>query len=400
MPRVPARGSVGGMEPNRITSLLGRAALPLALTLGVGALALGPVLAGPATAAPAAPTPASTAWREVDQISVRNADVEMVGVDALSAGNAWALAEVDYDNGNVKPLVQHWNGRRWRQVAIPARIANSFSQTTLWDSFSVSPDGTIWAFALNSTYLTRSDGRWRKGVLPIRGGRAVEAVAAFSRSDVWAFGSKVDENFNFTGPFAEHFDGRTWQAVRVPGRSDISAVSAVSPGNIYAVTGLLASATPRVLHWNGATWRFLPVQPRVSGLTTIYSILALKHSGVYLAGSVPSGKKTSAALVERGDGRSWSDITPGTAGLRANEIALSLAGAPQRGIWALTANANSNQERIWRRSADGIWSAPTAVPWDLDELTAISHTASTWGCGSVKIRGQYRGVIVLHGPTP
>jgi hypothetical protein len=45
----------------------------------------------------------------------------LLDVVAVSAKNAWAVGEIDDNNGNqVAPLVEHWDGTSWTQSALPA----------------------------------------------------------------------------------------------------------------------------------------------------------------------------------------------------------------------------------------------------------------------------------------
>lgn len=384
------------MTTSQTITLLGRRGLTLALIASAGALAL---TAAPARAGTLRP------WREVRQISVRGSDVLMVGVSAPAPADAWALGEI-VSPDKVIPLVEHWNGRRWRRAALPARVTRYFSDTDVWNTFGASGPGNLWAFTLNSTYLHLDGTRWTAGKLPRSGAVDIEAVEVFSRRDVWAFGGRIIGSGYSPKvlPYAARFNGRTWTAVRVPGTGDIDAVSAVSGHDIYAVTGLLSSGVgrggrPRVLHWTGTAWHALRPQPRISRSAVLYTVLAGPGPGVWIGGSTPSGRKTTSALVERWNGRSWASASPPAARSGADLAVLGLTPDGSGAIWAVGVNFGSGYFQLWRHaSAD--WSAPVTTPWNLTDLAAVPGTTSTWAVGSVKRYGQYRGVIARHGPVP
>jgi hypothetical protein len=384
------------MTHSQTIKLLGRRGMTLALIASAGALAL---TAAPARAGTLRP------WREVRQISVRGSDVLMTGISAPGPADAWALGEI-VSPDEVTPLVEHWNGRRWRRAALPARVTRYFSDTALWTTFGAAGPGDLWAFTLNGHYLRLDGTRWTAGALP--GGHAadIEAVEVFSRQDVWAFGGRIIGSGYSpkVRPYAARFNGRTWTAVAVPGTGDINAVSAVSGRDIYAVTGLLSSSLgrigrPLVLHWTGTAWRVLRPQPRIARGATLYTVLAGPGPGLWIGGSTPSGRKTTSAVVERWNGRSWTSASPPAAPPGGDFAVLGLTPDGRSAIWAVGANFGSGYFQLWRH-AGGDWSAPVTTPWNLTDLAAAPDTTTTWAVGSVKRYGRYRGVIARHGPVP
>lgn len=75
---------------------------------------------------------------------------------------------------------------------------------------------------------------------------SLNAVRAFSRSDVWAVGDAGT---------VLHFDGSTWSAVDVPAAVQVNAVWGTGPTNLFAV-GDLGTA----LHFDGDSWRLVPTR--------------------------------------------------------------------------------------------------------------------------------------------
>ncbi|MFB9839567.1 WD40/YVTN/BNR-like repeat-containing protein [Actinoallomurus acaciae] len=162
-----------------------------------------------------------TSWTSVSTGTYDVADVAVVGPK-----NAWAVGN-DYEGGTDGGKALHWNGRKWKQVAMP---------------------------------LTA---------------RKVGAVAAH---DVWAVGDAGDQ------PAAEHWDGTSWTSSPIPevpipegesGFAYFNDVVAESSDNVWAVGRLywgggeelkrvkkagnatLAEAEhnqPVIMHWDGGEW--------------------------------------------------------------------------------------------------------------------------------------------------
>jgi hypothetical protein len=68
------------------------------------------------------------------------------------------------------------------------------------------------------------------------------------------------------------------------------------------------------------------------------------------------------------------------------------------GLFAVSVG-NSGAERLWHLTRHG-WRAPLKPRWPSGSLTAIPHTASTWSLASTERRGNYIGLIIVHGPLP
>ena len=81
----------------------------------------------------------------------------MLGVYARSASDAWAVGTIDFDS-DPKPLIMHWNGTAWRQVASP--VASGTLAAVAGD-----PAGNLWVSGGNSlsraTLLSYNGQRWR-----------------------------------------------------------------------------------------------------------------------------------------------------------------------------------------------------------------------------------------------
>jgi hypothetical protein len=248
-----------------------------ALVLAGGALALTGIIL-PAQAA------TSSGWRVSATFAPgRGRALEMTGIDAVSARDAWAIGLEAKTTGDTPPvtLIRHWNGKSWASVALPAKVAKAWQRDGGFEGeLGASSPSNVWIIGSfeGAAYLRLKGTRWSTGTLPgtDKGTTYVDisSVRVFSSTDAWAFGTRV--NFGGTTqvgtPYAAHFNGDKWTATTMPSglTGIITAASAVSASGIWAVTGVPSALNPdlgvtagkaTVLHWTSAAGWTVPAQP-------------------------------------------------------------------------------------------------------------------------------------------
>jgi hypothetical protein len=198
--------------------------------------------------------------------------------------------------------VHHWNGKRWKDVAVPGAEGLSFKRVVAssprdvwlasksvgeqhlahWDGSSwsvlsyrgtihknsdvVAINGDLWATGVNYDRISAGLDRTRgTRILSTRAPRIwVHALAASARDDVWAVGNKLaGPDGAVAGAGIDHWDGSRWRTVRLPklGMGRLEAVAAASRSNAWAFGGQalrLNRGVTLALHWNGRSWRVLP----------------------------------------------------------------------------------------------------------------------------------------------
>ena len=88
------------------------------------------------------------------------------------------------------------------------------------------------------------------------GAGILRSVTAVSANDVWAVG---DDTQLFPNPLIEHYDGKDWSTISIPGSptGQLFSVAADSPSDVWAV-GLydIAGGQSRLIeHWDGTAWQ-------------------------------------------------------------------------------------------------------------------------------------------------
>jgi hypothetical protein len=143
---------------------------------------------------------------------------------------------------------------------------------------------------------------------PIRSpeGPELHAIAAVGPDDIWAVG---DETHPATPPqsFVLHFDGSSWQQVRVPDVHGLIDVAAISASNVWLIGHDRASA----LHFDGSAWSKVTL-PAVAGM----QLSAVSGSGsdnVWIVGTrdgakLPANSIGNHTLALHWDGHIWSVV--------------------------------------------------------------------------------------------
>src|SRR5262249_21328656 len=214
-------------------------------------------------------------------------------------------------------------------------------------------------------------------------------------TNVWAFGymSLGSASKPTAAPYAARFDGRRWTRIPVPGPGVMGPVSAISPRNIWAETGVIGAST--LLRWNWARWRPVALQPTLR--VEAAALLAISNSNVWIGAGAANGRSGTSEVAQHWNGKAWTRANPhAPATTQEYYLADLVPDGNGNGFWALSGNI-LGRPRIWHHSGAG-WSGPVSVPWQLYQLAAVPHTRSTWGIGWNS--DQTKAVIVLHGPVP
>jgi hypothetical protein len=137
-----------------------------------------------------------TRWRHVPSPSPLDRYAEdqnwLTGISALASDDVWAFGVVrDTDYGILdQPLMEHWDGKRWRVVAVGPPVGRRYN--------------SVWG-----------------GV-------------ALSASNVWAVGQYGIDTFQ---PYTLHWNGTAWLQMPAPQQSDANLLAAAvdGSGGLWAV---------------------------------------------------------------------------------------------------------------------------------------------------------------------
>jgi hypothetical protein len=376
------------------------------------------LMAGPASAAGTGAAglgvSSGAGWRVFASVTLPHKSVLLGNIDVLGPANAWVAGIVNDGEPDQGALVENWNGSTWRQVPLPAGDSSRIAANIPLVVVGASSSRDVWVFGEFGHFLRLRGGRWTHGLIPSFPRETfIDQVAAFSPCDVWVFalratGSPSNGTFRLR-PFADRFDGRTWRQVTIPARPSDGAftVSAVSARDMWALDGTVTPdsgifARPKVLHWNGSSWRPVAVQPRRPNGGTMSSIQATGPDNVWVGGSRQNPKDGSDELVQHWNGRTWRTVDPPASATDQGYYSTSMTPDGHGGIWLLGSTFASpvmGSARVWRYSG-GTWSAPAVLSSRLLvwSIAAVPGRSSVWGIagGPALVKGE----ILLYGPVP
>jgi hypothetical protein len=316
-------------------------------------------------------------------------------VAATSARNAWAAGNYFVGGSMQEPLIEHWNGSRWRIARTPA-VGHAGGWLAGLAALSAK---NAWAVGGRSSgaLIEHWNGKaWR--VVPAAGVKSsssyLAGVAATSAKSVWAVGSK----FTSKGmvPLIEHWTGRTWKAVPCPdpggpvandyltgvaaSKAGVWAVGISAPGNVYRTL---------VLGLVHGKWRAL------------HSANPAADLGNWLGGASAAGHHVLAAgfggydnpvnaytLVLHRAGTTFRlDTTPSPGGTGAQDELYGVAATPTGG-WAVGRGAT---QTLILREQSGLWQAVPSPSW-LSPATSILEGVAAAGRSAWAV-GQYNVVV-------
>lgn len=221
------------------------------------------------------------------------------GVAAVSADDVWAVGARPAGPGELNPLVLHWDGSVWNIVDVPNPPGMEGDFLT---SVSAASADDVWAVGqqLENTSLTMHfDGNsWRIVPSPSIPQALLTGVVARASDDAWAVGSDAAN-----GSLSFHWDGRLWNDVPTGHRpvfDGLNAVASDPTGNLWAV-GIdqtpSGSYRPFAQRFDGTTWQVSRTASpgggdRFLGVTTT-------SGGVWAVGATADNPGTEGhALIE------------------------------------------------------------------------------------------------------
>lgn len=284
-------------------------------------------------------------WRRVKSLSPGGVgqQARLLGVSALSATNVWAVGF--FSDGSLDhSLIEHWNGRAWKQFTAPAQgcmPGDGLSSVTAISSSNVWAVGPVTnCFSLEATPdAFHWNGRaWHEVPPPNPGnllGGDLGGVDATSAHDVWAVGYYPDGSTPLAvASLTAHWNGTKWKLVASPNpvgadRPDfLQGVSATSRSNAWAV----GSSVPKfpdapvtvAVHWNGHAWKRVPSpHPAHGNGDELLAVDALSAREAFAVGDFRDARSRSRNLVIRWNGRSWSLVPCPTPPAPAKESGLT-----------------------------------------------------------------------------
>ena len=257
------------------------------------------------------------------------ADANVASVTAPSRRDAWAVGTYQNAKHQARPLVLHWNGRRWARFAVPGMPAAIVPTLVT----STSPDD-VWIFVRSNSDPSGEEFRWNGQSWfelpgpPSSNGGLIGSVVVLSDGTAWELG-----NIACTGAAPPactalwQWDGVRWNLVQVP--TDVQELAG-SRNHVWLVgqDSARTYARPVVFRWTGAQWAKFPGP---YGRRTLFPTIAATPSGGLWLLSLASTRRAST-LLYRWRAGAWSRIVAPPPSETATDW--SPTGSPESGLAA------------------------------------------------------------------
>jgi hypothetical protein len=369
------------------TERCARRGLTLAATavlLTTTACATAPMVSNGARVDTAAVGAKAPGWRVVKTIG--RANTNLIGMLAAdSAKDAWSV----WVEGGNHALVEHWTGRAWTSVPLPATVESYVVHTI---AFGASSARDFWAFGASpSTKVLRWTGaRWVFQAIPswvlrrTTSGVLDARASVFGPHNVWVFSLGL-------GAYAAHYNGHAWAKVRLPAVP--ADESATGPDDIYVL------GNGDVFHWNGKNWAalFLPHIPLPGGASESDTDLsAAGPASVWLLRSISYRTTPAKSNPMHWNGKTW------IAAASPTDIIGSIAPDGGGGLWADGIDLNPGGFWLLYHLTGGHWTniglPPGVEPHTSLGLTWIPGTRSLWATGRwFDSKGSWYAAILKYG---
>ena len=277
-----------------------------------------------------------TTWSVVPSPNPAGSEATLAGVDCPSPTSCFAVGAALNDTGE-QPLVEHWNGTAWSIVTSPSPPGAVLSELTgISCPSTVSCSAVGPRFGTNAiTPLTEYWNGVKWSIVPRETEAGAEiseliGVSCVAASDCYAVGEsdRFTQTSATADPLIEHWDGHWWSTVPNPalsGDGGLSGVSCFATDNCNAVgIALTNDLSTRAVaeHWNGVTWKAVkvPAPPHAdqSALSTLACHSAISCFAVGGYSTATAGR----SLVEHWNGSGWTFVAsaspaapPGAVGL-------------------------------------------------------------------------------------
>ena len=203
-------------------------------------------------------------WSQVAGLPAVNGGLSGI---TMSSHSGWAVGSFVVA-GHPQPLILRWDGAAWRQEPAPAGVGDLGLV-----GVAVSPAGTAWAIGdapvkgsltVRSVLMRSSGSSWQRVSFPLAGpANSLSGMAVGPDGTAWAVGQDTTVtsplNMHTNGPpLSMRWTGATWQAVPVPGpKAGFDGVTIAPGGAVWAVGGDASGAL--AMRWTGGAWDSVPV---------------------------------------------------------------------------------------------------------------------------------------------
>jgi alpha-tubulin suppressor-like RCC1 family protein len=220
---------------------------------------------------------------------------------------------------------------------------------------------------------------------------AFNAVSATSAKEAWAVGASNE--LADPQPLAEHWNGTSWKKVPVPlpataTTGTLDGVLELSPCNVWAVGNINAQTGTGELtlieHWNGTKWSVVASPNPETGTGTsdgLTAIAGTSPTNMWAVGSFGTDV-FNAMLFEHWNGKKWSFVPPPSEDEEFGEAVTAISADD---AWAVGETAGGTISAHWNGTAWSFVATPILSNGNgaFNELTGVTAVSAddVWASG-------------------
>jgi hypothetical protein len=254
-----------------------------------------------------------TEWSIVPAALAPGSSAFLYGIAAIGADDIWAVGYIQVGFSAQQPLTMHWDGTSWSLVTSPS--TSPANRDILWAVSALAADN-IWATGYSADAVTGeirtliqhwNGSAWSIVPSPNPTGSIYNfswGIEAVSATDVWVMGRSYAGDLYPT--LIERWNGSAWSITPSPSKqfyNELFDAAALSSTDVWAVGrngGGFSDNIAMVMHWNGSAWSVVanPNPPGATENNFLYSVEAVSPQDVWAVGTYFKDKKFRT-LIER-----------------------------------------------------------------------------------------------------
>jgi hypothetical protein len=275
----------------------------------------------------------------------------IAGLAAVSPADAWGAGLAP----PFSPVIDRWNGTRWRRITLPRPAARLLGASSFIVTVSASSRRNVWMFSQtlreaesgssHGIWLRYDGTRWTWGKINLPGS-FVSDLLSVGGHGVWAFGNMAGRRV-----YAWYHIHGGWTRVRLPGHLQVGDAAAVTASDLWALetTGENPGPAGALLHLAHGRWRLIPL-PRIMRHGGAISLVACGPDCAVVGGSVRNRRGGTSPALGRWNGRHWTVTTLPAPADASSDTVWSLVTAGPGGLLATTGGTNQSPapSRLWQ----------------------------------------------------
>jgi hypothetical protein len=320
----------------------------------------------------------------------------LVATGSNDAWSIWDICSPCGGQSQTAFRVERWNGSAWRIVPVPSRLAKYAINSAGLGASSASDAWLFNAGAIAGKALHWNGSSWAVRAIPtwvVKGnlsGTTSLGVADFGRAGMWVI-SEGQQSFQRMKYFAAFYHRGRWNKIGVPGIP--GDVAAVSPADVWALAtpaNLPSHTRQFLMHWNGRGWSSLwipkPTTIPPNSVEFVRDLVSAGPRDVWLQRDIETGSQGARTLyLLHWDGKSWRRVPLGQPTSGVDEITRDGHG----GLWLVSNGPGPAFSWFFDHFSGGRWTrrlAPSTAQTTVQEVTRLAWvpgTSSEWAAGGL-----------------